>query len=213
MDIDDTKIVENPTSDEQQTPILESRAYQLLDEGLYENAGVIFSMLAKQSPSERAGHAGLAWAAERQWRWKDAIHHWNDCIALGDHLRDDAVARKAACLVEIGKVQEASQLLSSVRHRPEAMEGLARLAALQQPQDMARQAWEDCITEFPGRIEGYLGKARFLISREAYDEADELLGRVFIEQSGACNWVVVLPVARWSRRGMRRPGCAGRCLG
>lgn len=158
--------------------ILEGRGYQLLDDGKFEQGRAIFSELALRAPSERRGHAGLAWTAEHQWRWHDAIRHWEACIALDDDLRDNAIARKAACHAETGQVREAHRLLASVAYRPEASDDLANLIATQEPYPAGRQAWEICIDRFPGRIESYLGKVRLLFQRESYDEVEAYLGDV-----------------------------------
>ena len=155
---------------------LDARGYALLKNGLYNEASAVFETFLTQYPGDRRAYAGLAWTAERQWRWKDSIRYWSHCLnAAAQEGSVQATARMGHCFIEIGQLDRAEQLFTSIFDQIEGMVGLANIATLVGPPHVSGQRWDDCIARFPGQIEGILGKAALLISREAYSEADALL--------------------------------------
>jgi tetratricopeptide (TPR) repeat protein len=158
---------------------IENRGYSLLRSGFFDQAHTIFETLVALAPNGRCGHAGLAWTAESQWRWGNAIEQWDECIGLATDATDaEAIARKSHCLVQVGRIERARDLLESISDRFEALQGLANIATLQETPLIAGLRWDECMLQFPDRIAGFLGKASLLLQQEAYDEADALLSHV-----------------------------------
>lgn len=116
--------------------------------------------------------AGLAHAAEQRWQWRMAIAHWAKCVAVAPTSgeRIQAISNEARCRVQIGQVGQAKNLLLSIADQYEGLEGLAQIAALE-----GHERWEQCIIQFPDRIEGFLARATLLIKQGGYAEADALL--------------------------------------
>ncbi|HET6521978.1 MAG TPA: glycosyltransferase family 2 protein, partial [Geminicoccaceae bacterium] len=159
---------------------LAMQGYALLETGATEAAGRAFAALVRAFPEEPEGHAGLAYLAERRWRWGAAIEHWDRCLALAaPAARPARLARKALCLAETGEVGPAAALLEEALGtgppQIETLEARARLAELQGPPALARQRWDECIRHCPEEIRGWLGKARHLGGIWAFDEAMALL--------------------------------------
>jgi thioredoxin-like negative regulator of GroEL len=206
---------------------LDAYGYRLLGEGLYDAAFESFEQLAAMLPDDRRGHLGLAWTAERQWKWQVAAAAWDRCLAFSESSPTQLVVRKARCLIETGRIDEGRKLLASAPASVEGMEARAQLAILQETPEAGRHRWEELIARFPDRVEGFLGKVNLFLSRDAYDEAEALLWYVVVEwpdsiaarvlQAGAAtaakNWKVAderwaALVAAYPDRADVRPGYA-----
>ena len=160
---------------------IEFEGYNLFAQKRYAEAFCLFESLAAAIPNDRRGHAGLAITAEQQWRWSKAIQHWDHCLAISKSVVDlQATARKAHCLTQIGSVEKAEALFGSIGDEFEGLEGLAQIATIQNAQPIAAKLWDKCILRFPDQISGFLGKARLLLSQEAYSEADALLSHIVL---------------------------------
>jgi thioredoxin-like negative regulator of GroEL len=126
-------------------------------------------------------HEALARAAETQWSWRAAIEHWDRCAATAAHKPHRlALTRKAYCLIEIGQIDSARDLFTSLSDHVEGMKGLVAIAMLQETRQHADALWDECLARFPDHIAGVLGKAELLLRREMYQGADKLLSRVVV---------------------------------
>jgi len=171
----DTDLLSSVTSRKQLAEI-DGWGYSLFDAGLVDEAYALFATLIAAVPDDHRGYAGLARLAERQWRWGEAIEHWDKCLAITrDEDRAQAIAGKARCLVQTGRVGEARDLFWRIADQYDGLEGLAQIAALEGPPSLAHQSWEECTARFPDRIEGFLGHAALLLEQASYTEADALL--------------------------------------
>lgn len=155
------------------------RGYALLETGLYHEAAASFESAVADFPTERYAYSGLAATAEQQWKFRRAIDLWDRCIEIGTgEDREEALHRRAWCLVEIGEISQARSAFEAIAYKVEGLEGLARIASGQDTPRAAGQCWDRCIATFPDKINGYLGKAFLLFEREAFREADALLSHI-----------------------------------
>lgn len=171
----DTTKLPSPAASNQKLAEIDGWGYALLEAGLLEEADALFAALAAVLHDHR-GHAGLARIAEERWRWKEAIRHWDKCLAIvrgEEHIL--LTAHKARCLVQMGEAGQARDLYLSIADRYEGLEGLAQIAALEGSADLAHRRWEECTLRFPDRIDGFLGHAALLLKQGSYAQADALL--------------------------------------
>ena len=158
---------------------MECRGYTLLQQGLYDGAKALFEALVTAHPRDHRGYAGLALTAEGQWNWSVAIKQWDKCRELATSENSiQAIARKAHCLVEMGKIDAARGLFQSIGDRFDGLEGLAHLLTLEGSFELASTRWEECTKQFPDQIGGFLGMAALFIDHGEYIEAEKLLSHV-----------------------------------
>ena len=158
---------------------MECRGYTLLQQGLYDRAKALFEALVTAHPRDHRGYAGLALTAEGQWNWSVAIKQWDKCRELATSENSiQAIARKAHCLVEMGKIDAARGLFQSIGDRFDGLEGLAHLLTLEGSFELASTRWEECTKQFPDQIGGFLGMAALFIDHGEYIEAEKLLSHV-----------------------------------
>lgn len=129
----------------------------------------------------------LARAAEAQWSWRGAIEHWDKCAATVAHKPNIlALTRKAYCLIELGEIDLAREVFTSIADHLEGVKGLAVIASLQDTMRLAEARWDECATRFPDQVTGVLGKANILLQREMYQEADKLLSSTTVTWPESC---------------------------
>jgi predicted Zn-dependent protease len=157
---------------------LNRQGYEKLHAGLLDQASVVFSELIARYPEEHWGYQGVAWAADAGWQWRRALAHWEKCLTLPNADHSAASLRKAHCLIQIGEIHGARAVLADRAHEVQAAVVLARLIVQQNGQQAAAAEWDKCIEKFPGQIAPQLGKAEYLMGREAYTEAEAILGRI-----------------------------------
>lgn len=164
------------TLDEDESKNFEDRGYSLIEQGRLDDASECFASLISSASHDGRGYAGLAYIAEQKWQWKEAIFYWDQYLKTSSHeLEPQAVVRKGCCLVETGQIEIAKQVLSSIGDQIEGVVGLADISAIYEPQEVCLQKWEKCIARFPERIEGFLGKANYFLSRNDCRNTEILL--------------------------------------
>jgi glycosyltransferase involved in cell wall biosynthesis len=157
-------------------PAIDVWGYALTSAGLIDEANTLFKALATSFPDDFRGYAGLAELAERRWQWKTALECWNKAVPAAPRpCHAQLAARKARCLVQIGQIDLAKQLLISVSDQLEGLIGLARIASMTAPPKTASAHWEHCTKRYPDQIDGFLGLAMSFIDAGSYAEADALL--------------------------------------
>jgi tetratricopeptide (TPR) repeat protein len=157
---------------------LERQGYEKLQSGLLDRARAAFSELIARYPEDHRGYQGAAWVAETGWQWRTALGYWEQCLALASADRNAAAFRKAHCLNQIGEVDAARQLFSELPGHLQAALALARLATAQDGPVAAAAEWEKCIQNFSDNAEAHLGKAEYLMARDAYADAETILGKI-----------------------------------
>jgi tetratricopeptide (TPR) repeat protein len=156
------------------------QGYALVELGNYDRAAEAFTILLSELSQRRRGHAGLAAVAGAQWKWRDAIEHWDQALQNETESPLSAwAAEKARALVEIGEVEQARQAFAELaaRHPDDVLglRGLAEIATSQDEQEVALAGWDECVRHFPESPVGVIGKARLLFDRGKYDEAGDLV--------------------------------------
>jgi tetratricopeptide (TPR) repeat protein len=174
---------------------LDSRGHDAFNAGEYDKSGKFFEALVAKFPLFAGGYSGLALLAVRRWKWSEALDLWGRSSKLSPpNLQPDITRRKAECLVKIGRINDAVELLSTIRDRLPGIEGLAEIAVSQQPHHIAGQLWDECTAKFPADPQGPLGKSQLLLSRQAYAEAEPLF-KYMVELWPQCVAAAVL----WAR--------------
>lgn len=157
----------------------ESLDGDLLNVGKYAETTASFAAMTKLDPSNSIAFEDLAWCAERAWKWQDAVEYWDNVISRHPPEQSiSAILRKAFCLSEMGSIEKSNAIYRSLATSVETLEGLARLATVHDTPNSAAQAWEALVFSYPNAPIGFLGKAEFLLSRDAFDEADTILNDI-----------------------------------
>jgi tetratricopeptide (TPR) repeat protein len=155
---------------------LEQWAQALITDNFAEEASFLFRSLAMSGLNVAAGTKGLAEIAERQWRWQEAIDHWEVCLSSAEaQLMPQIIAKRAHCLVQLGRLPEAKDLLQSVSADFEGVQGLALIAGVEESPVIERHYWQECMMQWPDRIEGHLGLGKLLLNQGRFVEAEGVL--------------------------------------
>jgi glycosyltransferase involved in cell wall biosynthesis/tetratricopeptide (TPR) repeat protein len=165
-----------PVADQRKLAGLDGWGHALLEANLRGEAAVLFRQLRVAAPDDYRGFAGSARVAEEEWNWAGATKLWESCLEIAPYEnRVQAIVGKARCLAQTGSLGEATSLLSSIDETFEGLEGLAQIAALEGSGELALKRWERCVTQFPDRVEGFLGLATRLLKEDRFPEAEETI--------------------------------------
>jgi Flp pilus assembly protein TadD len=154
------------------------RARACLHQKRFREARATFARMGELSQDDWRIDAGLACVAEAECKWTEANELWNQCaVTAPADGRIQAIARMGRCHIETGAVEVAKTIFSSIGDQFEGMAGFAHIADLVDSQASALR-WQQCMQQYPDRLEGFLGAALNLHDRLQFADADQLLSHV-----------------------------------
>ena len=165
--------------DTRAVPHLAAWSVELRRQGLSHEAEMVEDALSAALPEHPDTHATRAAAAEAAWRWHDAVAHWDAFLGTcPDARRSTGLARKAICQARAGAFPAARRTLSSGAGGFDILLCAAEIATSFGTAADAAAAWHRCTSQYPDRIEGFLGLARQDLRLAKFAEADALLEHV-----------------------------------
>ncbi|SDB54154.1 glycosyltransferase family 2 protein [Bauldia litoralis] len=191
--------------------LINIRGRSLMELGEISRAADDFTRLRDLHHDAVGGNAGLAAVAARQWKWRDAIAYWNQCLRdETDQASFHWLAQKAHALTEIGEVIQARATFTELAWRfPQdsaGPRGLAEIATRQNTAAVAFGEWEKCIERFPDHPAGTVGKAYLLLDRGRHDEAEVILAPALAQWLTSPDVTIVVGRAIQASKGLDEAG-------
>lgn len=169
--------------------------------GRWDEAELIIGLGTRKMPNSSHMFVRYAQLAEQRRDWTEALQRFNLAAKRFDVTVGFLGAAK--CLKEMGRLDEATNLLAKTSERlardPWPLAELASLAEFKGEFDEAARAWETLLKRFPSFDHGYLKGAAAMRKAGREAEGDELL-RIAVRRSPT----ELIPNLEYARNAHRR---------
>lgn len=157
----------------------------LIDAGLFDEAEELYKEMAEQFPDKPQGRVGMAQLAMQKKAWEQALAYWDEAIArFSDRVTGSWLGGRGITLMQLGRFEEAEQILRSVAHDFNddwhGLVGLAQLAMSQGFWSDALALWDEVLTRFREQADPnwHAGRGSTLIQLDRLEEAEQIFRRL-----------------------------------